>query len=95
MIDLREQDWKIIKAILSKYPYTFYVFGSRTKKKARRFSDLDLCYKENIPDGVLARIVGEFEESDLPFKVDILNWNNCTPEFQKQIESSLVKLFLS
>lgn len=92
MVDLREQDWNIVKDILGKYPYTFYVFGSRAKKTARRFSDLDLCYKENIPSVVVSKIVGEFEESNLPFKVDLIDWNHCTPEFQKQIEPSLIKL---
>ncbi|CAG8852651.1 40015_t:CDS:1, partial [Gigaspora margarita] len=40
---------EILKKILSKYPYQFYAYGSRVKGTARKFSDLDLCYQEQIP----------------------------------------------
>lgn len=92
MLDLREQDWMLIKTILAKYPYQFYAFGSRVKHKAKHLSDLDLCYKENISDRVISKIMEEFEESNLPFKVELISWNNCTPAFQRQIENDLVPL---
>lgn len=92
MLDLREKDWQIIKNILGHYPYQFYAFGSRVKHTAKKFSDLDLCYKEKIPNTVIAKIEGEFEESDLPFKVEILDWHHCDPDFQKKIEKDLVLL---
>lgn len=77
---------------MKKYPFTFYAFGSRVKKSAKKFSDLDLCYKEVIPDAVIAKIEEEFIESDLPFKVDLINWKNCSPDFQKLIEKDLIPL---
>ena len=92
ILDVREKDWEIIERILSNYPYLFYAFGSRVKNKAKKFSDLDLCYKEAIPDAVVAKIEEEFEESDLPFKVEFINWNQCSTEFQKMIEKDLVVL---
>lgn len=92
MLDLREQDWKLIKNILSKYPYQFYAFGSRVKNNAKHLSDLDLCYKDNISDLEISNLMAELEESNLPFKVELINWKNCTPAFQKQIEKDLVPL---
>ena len=84
--------YAIIQDILSQYPYTFYAFGSRAKNKARPLSDLDLCYKEAIPMKVIIEIEEHFEESDLPFKVDIINWNTCSADFKKLIEPDLVPL---
>ena len=89
MIDIKEKHLNIIKEILEKYSYTFYVYGSRAKKKARKNSDLDLCYKEKIPSEVISDIKEQFEESDLPFKVDIVSWENMSPTFQKLIEKDL------
>ena len=73
MIKIESQDYQILQKILSKYPYTFYAYGSRTKGTSRKFSDLDLCYQENIPDEVIYQIKGELEESDLPFVVELVN----------------------
>jgi predicted nucleotidyltransferase len=67
------QDKKILEQILSKYPYQFYAYGSRTKGTARQFSDLDLCYQENIPSYVLVEIEKDLEESNLPFIVELVN----------------------
>ncbi|EKD77481.1 MAG: hypothetical protein ACD_42C00321G0005 [uncultured bacterium] len=80
----------IIKTILVRYPYSFFAFGSRVKGIHKTFSDLDLCYKEKIPDSVIATLLDDFEQSDLPFKVDIVAWQRCTPEFQQQIKNDLI-----
>ena len=92
MIDIKENHLKMIKEILNKYSYTFYVYGSRAKKKARKNSDLDLCYKETISQKVISDLKEQFEESDLPFKVDIVSWENMNPTFQKLIEKDLIPL---
>ncbi len=92
MIHVDKKHADIIYAILNKYPYTFYAFGSRVKGTQKKFSDLDLCYKEIIPSVVMARLEEEFEESNLPFKVDIVDWNRCTEEFQQKIKDDLVKI---
>jgi predicted nucleotidyltransferase len=75
-----------------KYPVTFYAFGSRVKGTARPLSDLDLCIKDPIHKSVLVKILEEFEESDLPFKVDIILWSEISENFQKQIEKDLLPL---
>ncbi|CAG8690029.1 10011_t:CDS:2 [Gigaspora margarita] len=67
------EDYLILKKILNKYPYTFYAYGSRVKGTARKFSDLDLCYQEEIPREVIYQIKEELEESDLPFIVELVN----------------------
>jgi len=73
MIQIEPSDYQILQKILSKYPYQFYIYGSRAKGNARKFSDLDLCYRDNIPDEVVYQIKEELEESDLPFIVELVN----------------------
>lgn len=79
----------IIKEILAPYPNTFFIFGSRAKSTHKKFSDLDLCYKKDIPDLVIAEIADAFDKSDLPFKVDFVAWRRCTPQFQALIKNDL------
>lgn len=90
MIHMEPRHWDIVRAILSKYPYEFYAFGSRAKGGAKRFSDLDLCFFEHIPWNIQAHIAEDFEESDLPYKVDLVDWNACDKTFQHLIKKDLV-----
>jgi len=92
MINLSSAEIQIIKSILSKYPYQFYAFGSRVKGKQKKYSDLDICYKDNIPDSVISKVNEEFELSNLGFKVELINWNRCDPDFQQRIEKDFIKI---
>ena len=89
---IEERHLKIIKEILSHYPYTFYAFGSRVKGTPRQFSDLDICFMDNIPWNVRAHLDEDFEESTLPFKVDVIAWQSCSKDFQQAIQKDLLPL---
>ena len=86
---MEPRHWKIVEDILNHYPHTFYAFGSRVKGTQKRFSDLDLCLKESIPFNIQGHIDEDFEESDLPFKVDVIDWNLISPEFREIIKKDL------
>lgn len=92
MIDIKTRHLRIIQGILKKYPHQFKVFGSRAMGCSHELSDLDLCIMDDVPWSVLASIQAEFEESDLPFKVDIVLWNQCSPPFKSQIEKHMKDL---
>lgn len=87
---MEDRHWKIISHILAKYPYTFYAFGSRAKGTPKPLSDLDLCYFEDIPINALAHLAEDFEESNLPYKVDIVDWKSCDEVFRGLIQRDLV-----
>ena len=91
-LQLEAKHREIVFEILRKYHYAFYAFGSRVKGTAKRFSDLDLCYKEPIPDSIVSHIEEDFEQSDLPFKVDLVSFSRCTEDFKKRIEEDGVKI---
>ncbi|MEI8365122.1 MAG: nucleotidyltransferase domain-containing protein [Parachlamydiaceae bacterium] len=90
MIHIEPRHLEIVKTILSQYPYEFHVFGSRAKGIPRRFSDLDLCFFDHIPWNIQAHIEEDFEESDLPYKVDLVDWNACDESFQNLIKRDLI-----
>jgi type I restriction enzyme S subunit len=66
------------------------VFGSRIHGTAKPWSDLDLAIKANssLEWKLLAEIKETFLESDLPFRVDVLDWNDIAESFRKAIEIS-------
>lgn len=80
---MEEKYLKILTSILSRYPYTFYMLGSRTTPCARKLSDVDLFYKEKIPDDILLQLETELEESDLPFTVDLVGYQNAMNPLRK------------
>ena len=90
MLQLEPKHQRMLKEILNKYPYCFYAYGSRVKGTARKYSDLDLCYQESIPDSLVFEIKDEFTESNLPFMVELVNWKRMRPTFQKMIKKDLV-----
>lgn len=92
MIQLLPEQAERVKQILSPYPYAFYVYGSRAKNTARSLSDLDICIKSEKPLSihVLAEIDARFEDSDLPFKVDVREWCALSARFKSLIQKDLV-----
>lgn len=90
MIYMEAHHLEIVRNILKKYPYTFYAFGSRVKGTQKKLSDLDLCFTEDIPWSVRSHIDEDFEESDLPFKVDVVDWNMCDENFRALIAKDMV-----
>ena len=95
MLQLEKKYWEIIQKVLSKYPYKFYAYGSRVKGNAWKLSDLDLCYFEDVPSGIVCEIREEFTQSNLPFMVELVNWKSMRPAFQRTIEKDLMLIFSS
>ena len=89
MIDLEVKYLTEVKSILkNRIPHCEVgVFGSRVEGSAKKYSDLDLVLvsKEKIDWRVIEELKDTFAESDLPFIVDILDWNSISDTFQKTI----------
>ena len=62
------------------------LFGSRVKGGFRELSDLDVCILSEISRSEVAQITELFEESNLPFTVDIVIYKDCSQEFKKIID---------
>ena len=69
------------------------VFGSRAHGTAKPFSDLDLLVLGPALDASLRGTLEEaFDESDLPFRVDIIEAMAVSAEFRALIEPQAVAL---
>ncbi len=90
MIDLEPRFLKQVRDILDRYVPGCEVrlFGSRARGTARRFSDIDLAIvgASAVPEKTLSDIRDAFADSDLPCRVDVLDWHAITPEFRRVIE---------
>lgn len=64
--------------------------GSRYNGKAKHYSDLDLALvgQGRLDWRRLAELKEAFQESDLSFRVALLNWNAISAEFRNVIETS-------
>jgi predicted nucleotidyltransferase len=64
-------------------------FGSRYKWTAKKYSDLDIAIvgKSKLSLARTGALRDAFEESDLPFRVDILDWHSISKEFQAIINN--------
>jgi type I restriction enzyme S subunit len=63
------------------------VMGSRVSGRAKPFSDLDLVVMGDEPLDlrVLGQLRDEFDESNLPFSVDIVEWASSSDAFRRII----------
>ncbi len=91
-IQLEDKHLEIVRKILSELKVSVWVFGSRAKHTAKKLSDLDLCLKDNYEKSNVRKLQDAFEESDLPFKVDVVVWSELSEDFKKHIEKDLVRL---
>jgi len=94
MIDAPEKDLNKIKQILTEYVpgLEVRVFGSRVNGRSKPYSDLDLVIvnKEKIDRTILIKLREAFQESNLPFRVDVLDWNRISADFQNIIARNYV-----
>jgi predicted nucleotidyltransferase len=90
MIDLTPAHLALVKHILAAHLPALEVraFGSRVTGQARHYSDLDLVImsREKIDRAALYRLEEAFVASDLPFRVDVLDWQRLSESFRQVIE---------
>lgn len=93
-IDICPDQWAIVQAILQKHvpDRDVWAFGSRAKGNAKDYSDLDLAILGEQPLGlaVSAALADDFSESDLPWKVDVVDWATTSASFRKIIAQDKV-----
>ena len=88
-ISVSAVQWQIIQDILIKVAPNseVWAFGSRAKFTAKPYSDLDLVFLGEHPLTLnqMADLSNAFVDSDLPFKVDVVNWSMISQEFRSII----------
>jgi len=73
-----------------------WAFGSRaTGKRLKRFSDLDLAVEGTLTWEETTALAADFDESPLPFKVDLVELGKLDAGFRERIEGDFVEVHKS
>ncbi len=90
MLDLEPRHLELVHRILHAHVPDLEVraFGSRVRGGAKPHSDLDLVIMTAapLPMSVKVRLEEAFSESRLPFRVDVLYWDEVAESFRRLIE---------
>jgi type I restriction enzyme S subunit len=93
---IRPAEWEIVREILDKHvpQREVWAFGSRVAPTSKPFSDLDLTIlgEQPLTLSLLGELSDAFTASDLPFKVDIVDWATASATFRKIIMDGHVVL---
>jgi len=96
-IDLKPEHRAIVLAILREHlpqDAKVWVFGSRATGKAHRGSDLDLAIDlgQTLPPETETALHFAFEDSDLPWTVDMVDMRRINGIFRQNVERDRVQL---
>jgi len=95
MIDLDEKYINFIKKAFDERlnNYKLYLFGSRAKGRARKYSDIDLAVDSaELTDKIKSDLEIYFEDSTIPYEIDIVDLNNISEKFKNIISDDLTEL---
>jgi uncharacterized protein len=96
MLDLSASQIEEIRVILVRDmpDLEIFAFGSRIAGRSKPYSDLDLALRgsEVLSIARFGRIVEAFQESKLPFRVDLVDWNRCSPGFRDLISAQSLQI---
>ncbi len=94
LLDTRPDHFKWVQHILQQHvpDAEVWAFGSRAKWLARDDSDLDLCIRAAAALNFeqMGALREAFDESDLPYKVDLVDWATASEAFRAIIERDRV-----
>lgn len=81
----------MVKEILKQFVFEkdVWAYGSRVKGTAKKHSDLDLVVF-GLDSKNFSNLREAFDESNIPFRVDIMDWNKIPESFQKNITEEYI-----
>ena len=99
-VDIRPDHLEIVQDILREHlpvEAEVWVFGSRANWTTKDSSDLDLAVEgaTNFDHKAMVRLEIAFEESALPYTVDVVDLNAVSKEFKKIVEGQRIPLLPS
>lgn len=82
-----EEARRIVLKFLGSQRARLFLFGSRARGDARRASDIDVAVLPEAPliAGTLARLREALEESDIPYRVDIVDLSTAGAAFRHKV----------
>jgi predicted nucleotidyltransferase len=85
---------RILWKRLDKKKFKAFVYGSRARGTARKFSDVDIGIEgpTKIDSLTLVELESDFEESDLPYVVELTDFNEVDKDFYRIARSKTISL---
>lgn len=85
---------KIVSSNLPNRSYKVFIFGSRAVGCNRPFSDIDVGVlgPKPVSPKAYVELVGALEESDIPYRADIVDFSVVSDAFKKQALASAIEL---
>src|SRR5580658_4736809 len=94
MIDISLRDLEIVRRILRRHVPGCEVraFGSRAQRAAETYSDPDLAIITDapLPLEIRGALAEDFSDSELPFRVDVLDWARTEEAFRRFVENKKI-----
>ncbi len=95
-----ESELKILKDLLLdplfKKSATIWLFGSRARGDHQKFSDVDILYSVpdtlNLSSGYISEIKENLENSNFPYKVDLVDINSLAKSYYDNVMKDRVEL---
>ncbi len=76
---------RIILSAINPNEHLVFLFGSRARKTAKFYSDVDIGILGKKPLGkTLHRIINQIEDSSVPYKIDLVDFYSVTNDFKKE-----------
>ena len=97
ILDVKPDHLAMVRQILhNNIPeYKVWAFGSRVKAQARNYSDLDLLIENDtalLPQ-IRRHIADDFGNSNLPWKVDFVEWARISDDFRQIIDRQKILIY--
>ncbi len=87
---------KIVKNHATDQDYRVVIFGSRATGKSKKYSDVDLALigQSPVPNQTIAYLNEAFDDSTLPYSVDIVDFAKASPNLQAQIKQQGLEIMV-
>jgi predicted nucleotidyltransferase len=94
-IDITPEHYQHIHDILNRHlpnSCTIWAFGSRANHTAQPYSDLDIALDagDKLDFTIITQLKGAFEESRLPYTVDVIDMHRVEPYFREIVDNQKV-----
>lgn len=97
---ITDQEWILLKELVLKplkdLGAKIWIFGSRARGTHHKFSDIDLLFElknnQRLPLEKLSKITELLENSNLPYKVDLVNIVDLAEAYKSSVLQDRVEL---
>jgi len=83
----------LVLAALADRDATVWLFGSCARGDARQHSDIDIAIlpHDQVPSGFFAELAADFEESTIPYDVDLVDLRRADPALVDEVRREGIK----